>query len=118
VKHQIGTAVVALLFVLAARLLAGDQHPPAVLGASIAGVTAILSILGLGWAVHTRNPTSSALIVMGGLFLARIVLVGAGTLLVGRAGAVPYVISFFVPYFTLAAFEGAYVHSLRSGTTA
>jgi hypothetical protein len=118
VKHQIATAVAALLFVLAARLLAGDQQAPAVLGASIAGATAIVSILGLGWAAETRNPTQGALLVMGVLFLVRIVLVGAGTLLVGRPGAVAYVISFFVPYFTLAAFEGAYVHSQRGSGTA
>jgi hypothetical protein len=119
VSYPIATAVAALVFVLAARLLGGDQQAAAVLGASIAGAPAIVSIFGLGWAVRTRNPTQAALLVMGALFLVRIVLVGAGTLLVGRAGAVAYVIAFFVPYFALAAIEGVYVHSLRrSGTTA
>jgi len=120
VKHQVGTAVAALGFVLAASFLAGDQRAAAVLGASIAGWTALVSILALGWALRsTRNPTRYALVVMGSLFMVRIVLVGIGTVLVGRAGAVAYVVAFFVPYFALAAFEGAYVHSLRrSGTPA
>jgi hypothetical protein len=119
VKHQIGTAAAALLFVSAAQVLAGDQRAAAVLGASIAGVTGLVSIIALGRAVHsTTNPTRAALVVMGALFLVRIVLVGIGTVLVGRAGAVAYVVSFFVPYFSLAAFEGAYVHSLRRSDTA
>jgi hypothetical protein len=120
VKYQIGTAVSALLFVVVAELLAGDQRAAAVLGATIAGLTGLVSILALGRAVRsTRNPTRATLVVMGVLFGVRIVLVGTGTVLVGRAGAVAYVVSFFVPYFALAAFEGAYVHSLRrSGTTA
>jgi hypothetical protein len=38
---------------------------------------------------------------------------------VGRAGAVPFVIAFFVPYFAFTAFEGVFLHSLRRlGTTA
>ena len=108
------TAAAALGFVLAARLLAGEsQQAAAVLGASIAGFTAIVSLLGLGWALRTPHATRSALLVLAAVFGARILLVGAGTLLVGRAGAVGYVAGFFVPYFVLAALEGAYVHSLR-----
>jgi uncharacterized Tic20 family protein len=59
------------------------------------------------------------LAVMALLFLVRLVLVGVGTVLVGRNGAIAYVVSFFVPYFAFTAFEGAYLHSLRRlGTTA
>jgi hypothetical protein len=39
--------------------------------------------------------------------------------LVGRSGAVAYVVAFFVPYFAFTAFEGAFLHSLRrSGSPA
>ena len=119
-KHQVATALAALLFVLAARLLAGDQSAAAVLGASIAGSTALLSIVALGRAARSaRNSTQSALLVVVALFLVRLVLVGVGTVFVGKAGAVAYVVSFFIPYFAFTAFEGAYLHSLRrSGTPA
>ena len=113
-RHKLATAAAALLFVLAAQLLAGDQRAAAVLGASIAGSTAIVSIMGLGWAVQSsRNATRAALTVVAVLFGVRAILVGIGTVLVGRSGAVAYVVAFFVPYFAFTAFEGAYLHSLR-----
>jgi hypothetical protein len=107
--------------VLAAYLVSAHQHrTAAVTGASIAGSTAIVSILALGWAARSkRNATQAALAVVVVLFLVRLVLVGVGTVLVGRSGAVAYVVAFFVPYFAFTAFEGAYLHSLRrSGTSA
>lgn len=117
-KFQLATAVAAVLFVLAANL-AGEHRTAALTGASIAGATAVLSIYAMGLATRSRHGTQGALAVMAVLFLVRLVLVGVGTVLVGRAGAVPYVISFFVPYFAFTAFEGAFLHSLRRlGTTA
>ena len=120
-KHQVATAVAAVLFVLAAWVVSAQQHrTAAVTGASIAGSTAVVSIFALGWAARSKkNATQAALAVVVALFLVRLVLVGVGTVLVGRTGAVAYVVAFFVPYFAFTAFEGAYLHSLRrSGTTA
>lgn len=117
-KFQIATAVAALLFVLAASM-AGEHRTAALTGASIAGATALLSIFAMGRAIHSRHGTQGALAVMAVIFLVRLLLVGLGTVLVGRAGAVAYVIAFFVPYFAFTAFEGAFLHSLRRlGTTA
>ena len=117
-KHQVATALAAIAFV-AAAFLVGEPRTAAVTGASIAGATAVVSVFAMGWAARsTRNATRAALAVMAVLFLVRLLLVGVGTVLVGRAGAVAYVIAFFVPYFAFTAFEGAYLHSLRRlGTT-
>jgi hypothetical protein len=118
VKFQLATAAAALLFVLAASL-AGEQRGAALLGATIAGATGLISVYGMGRAARSRSATRGVLAVMAVLFLVRLVLVGLGTVLVGRAGAVAFVIAFFVPYFAFTAFEGAYLHSLRRlGSTA
>lgn len=118
-KFQVATAAAAVLFVLAASL-AGAQRAAALTGASIASATALVSIYAMGRAARDpRTATRTMLAVMAVLFLVRLVLVGVGTVLVGRAGAIAYVVSFFVPYFAFTAFEGAYLHSLRRlGTTA
>ena len=117
-KFQIATISTAVLFVLAAAL-SGEHRGPALAGAAIAGLTAVVSILAMGRATRSSLGTKGALAVMAVLFLVRLVLVGVGTVLVGRAGAVPFVIAFFVPYFAFTAFEGAFLHSLRRlGTTA
>jgi len=120
VKFQIATLAAAVLFVLAALLLAGEQRTAALTGATIAGATALVSIYAMGRAAHgARNATQAMLAVMVVLFLVRLVLVGVGTVLIGRAGAVAFVAAFFLPYFAFTAFEGAYLHSLRRmGTTA
>jgi len=119
VKFQVATAAAALLFVLAASL-AGEHRGAALTGATIAGGTALVSIYGMGRAAkHPGSATRNMLAVMALLFLARLVLVGVGTVLVGRAGAIAFVVSFFVPYFAFTAFEGAFLHSLRRlGSTA
>ena len=112
-KHQVATAAAAVAFVAAAWLV-GEQRTAAVTGAAIAGATAVVSAFAMGRAARSpKNATRAALAVMAVLFLVRLLLVGVGTVLVGRAGAVAYVIAFFVPYFAFTAFEGAYLHSLR-----
>jgi len=118
-KFQIATVATAIFFVVAA-FYAGDQRGAALTGALIAGSTAVISIFAMGRAARSpRSATKNALAVMAILFLVRIVLVGLGVAQVGRAGAVPFVIYFFVPYFAFTAFEGAFLHSLRRlGTTA
>lgn len=118
-KFQVATLAAALLFVLAAAS-AGEQRSAALTGATIAGVTALVSIYAMGRAAkHPRSATKTMLAVMAVLFLVRLVLVGVGTVLIGHAGAIAFVVSFFVPYFAFTAFEGAYLHSLRRlGTTA
>lgn len=119
-KFQLATIATAVLFVLAA-LAAGDHRGAALTGAAIAGATGVVSIFAMGRvAGDPRSATQNALAVMAILFLVRLVLVGVGTVLVGRAGAVPFVIYFFVPYFAFTIFEGAFLHSTRhsSGTPA
>ena len=111
-KFQIATVAAALLFVLAA-LVAGDPRGAAVTGAAIAGATAVASIFAMGRAARSpRNATKNALAVMAVVFLVRLLLVALGTVRVGRAGAIAYVVAFFVPYFAFAAIEGGYVHAL------
>lgn len=117
-KFQLATAAAALLFVAVAAM-SGEYRDAALAGATIAGATALVSVYAMGRAARTKNATRAALAVVAVLFLVRLVAVGVGTVLVGRAGAVPFVIAFFVPYFAFTAFEGAYLHSLRRlGTTA
>lgn len=118
-KFQVATLAAALLFVIAASM-AGDHRAAALTGATIAGATAIVSIYAMGRAARdARSATRTMLAIMAVLFLVRLVLVGVGTVLIGRAGAIAFVVSFFVPYFAFTAFEGAYLHSLRRlGTTA
>jgi hypothetical protein len=119
VKFQVATLAAALLFVLAAAM-AGEHRGAALAGATIASSTALVSIYAMGRASrHPGSATKTMLAVMAVLFLVRLVLVGVGTVLIGHAGAVAFVIAFFVPYFAFTAFEGAYLHSLRRlGTTA
>jgi len=119
VKFQVATLSAAVLFVLAA-FFAGEHQAAALTGATIAGATALVSIYAMGRAARTpRSATQTMLAIMAVLFLVRLVLVGVGTVLVGRSGAIAFVVSFFVPYFAFTAFEGAFLHSLRRlGTTA
>jgi hypothetical protein len=119
VKFQVATLAAALLFVLAAAM-AGEQRTAALTGATIAGATALVSIYAMGRAARDpRTATRTMLAVVALLFLVRLVLVGVGTVLVGRSGAIAFVVAFFVPYFAFTAFEGAFLHSLRRlGNTA
>ncbi len=117
-KHQLATAALALGFVLAA-LASGSYRRGALVGAAISGLTALASIVAMDrFARSGAKPVQRALAVMTVTFLARIVLVAVGTILVVRAGesAVAFVVAFFVPYFVFAAVEGAFVHSLNRGT--
>jgi len=117
-KHQLLTAAIAVAFVLAA-LAAGVHRRGALLGAAISGVTALGSIVAMArFARSGEKPVQRALAVMTVTFIARIVLVAVGTILVVRAGesVVAFVLAFFVPYFVFAAVEGAFVHSLARET--
>jgi hypothetical protein len=89
-------------------------------GAGISGLTALLSMFALGRAARWKKPMQGAVVVMATAFLARLVLVALGTVLVASStgGAVAFVIAFFVPFFVFAGIETAYVHSLRHGTGA
>lgn len=118
-KHPLVTAALAVAFVLAA-LAAGQAHRKgALIGATMSGVTALVSIVAMGlFARGGGKPVQRALAVMTGAFLLRILLVALGTFAVVRSGesVVAFVVAFFVPYFVFAAVEGAYVHSLSQGT--
>lgn len=116
-RHQLVTAVVAVAFVGLA-LASGAHRRGAVIGASISGLTAVLSILAMSRFARGSKPVQRALAVMTSAFLLRLVLVGVGTIAVARAGASVYgfVVAFFVPYFVFSAIEGAFVHTLSRGT--
>ncbi|HET9553479.1 MAG TPA: hypothetical protein VFP50_10970 [Anaeromyxobacteraceae bacterium] len=114
-KFQLATAAAALAFA-ALALAAGTHRLAALVGALVAGSTALASILFMGRAAsRSRKPMQGALLVFAIVFLARIVLVGAAAALVAKAGwnVFAFVIAFFVPYFVFTALEGAYLHSLR-----
>ena len=116
-KHQLATALLAVASV-ALALLAGGHRRAALVGATISGFTAVGSILAMGRAARSRRPMQAALAVMAVTFLARILLVAVGTILVARASedAVAFVVAFFATYFAYAAVEAAFLHSLRHGT--
>lgn len=116
-KHQIATVLLALLFVGLA-LASGGHRRGAVAGASIAGLTAIASVLAIGRTALGPNPVRRSLAVLVAAFLLRLLLVGLGTFAMVRAGegVGAFVVAFFVPYFVFAAVEAAYVHSLRHRT--
>ena len=117
---------IAALGAAAALLVAGvsgeAQRRPALIGAAAASLTAFGSLLAMGRFAGGRNPVKAALAVMVVAFLARIVVVAAGTVAVVHAGesVVAFVVAFFVPYFFFAAVEAWYVSSLgrRPGTPA
>jgi hypothetical protein len=116
VKLQLATVALALVFVAVAAML-GELRRAAMLGAAISGVTAITSIVWMGRAVRTaRKPTQAAFLVVTVMFLARLVLVGVGTLLVYGQGdqTVAFIASFFAPYFVFSALESYFVHTLKS----
>ncbi len=116
-KHQLVTAVIAALSV-ALALASGPYRRGALVGASISGLTSLLSILAMGRFARGSRPVQRALAVMTSAFLLRLVLVALGTVLVARSGENVYafVVAFFVPYFVFSAVEGAFVHSLSRGT--
>ncbi len=120
-KHHLLTVALAVAFVLVA-LASGAHRRGAVAGAVISGATAIASIVAIGRSVRGPKPLNRALAVVVVMFMARLVLVVLGVLLVHRAEAsIPgFVAGFFAPYFVFAAVEGLYVHSLnrRTGPTA
>lgn len=120
-KHHLLTAALAVAFVLVA-LASGAHRRGAVAGAAISGATAVASIVALAWFGRGPAPVKRALAVVVATFMARLVLVALGVVLVHRTGAsIPgFVVGFFAPYFVFAAIEGLYVHSLnrRTGPTA
>jgi hypothetical protein len=117
-RHLAQSVIVAALAVGLA-LVAGSNRRPALVGAAAASLTGVASIFAMGRAAAAGGKlVQRALAVMVVAFLVRIVLVGVGTVLVGRAGenVFAFVTAFFVPYFIFAAIEGAYVHALSRGT--
>jgi hypothetical protein len=119
-RHLLITALVAAA-AIGASLLAGPHRRGALVGSGTASFTAFVSLFLMGQSARTRKPLNAALAVMVLMFLARIVLVALGTAVTVRAGesVIAFIIAFFVPYFTFAAIEGWYLHSLRgTGPTA
>ncbi len=114
------TAAVAGVALVAA-LVSGPYRRGALVGASTVSVSAFASMLLVQRGARARKPLQAALLVMTLMFLARIVLVALGTVLVVRAGEsiIAFIVAFFVPFFIFAAIEGWYLSTLRGpGTTA
>jgi hypothetical protein len=106
---------------LAAALASGPYRRGALVGASSVSLSAFASMLLVQRGARSRKPLQAALLVMTLMFLARIVLVALGTVLVVRSGEsiIAFIVAFFVPFFIFAAIEGWYLHSLSGpGTTA
>ncbi|MFT3913374.1 MAG: hypothetical protein QM704_04540 [Anaeromyxobacteraceae bacterium] len=118
-KWTLATAALALLFVGVAAV-SGQHAKGALVGAGIAGVTGLASMLAIGKTAGARKPMQVALAIMTVGFLVRLVLVALGTVLVATRGesVIAFVVAFFVPFFVFAALEAAHVHSLRHGTGA
>jgi hypothetical protein len=116
-SHLLAAAGVAAL-ALGVALLAGDAARPALIGAAIASGTGIASLAAFGhFGKSAAHPVQKALLVFTAMFLARLVLVGAGVAAVARSNqsVVAFVIAFFVPYFAFTAIEGSYVSALGRG---
>jgi uncharacterized membrane protein YccC len=116
-RHLLLTTTVALI-ALGAALLAGPHRRGALVGAGSSSVTAIASLLFMQKGARARKSLQTALLVMVVMFLVRILVVALATAIVWRAGEsiFGFIVAFFVTYFTFAAIEGAYLHSLTRGT--
>lgn len=109
-----GITVVAVT----AAMLAVPYRRGALVGALTSSTTALASLLLMQRSPRAPKPLQAALVVMVLVFLLRIVLVGLGVAWVVRAGGnvFAFVVAFFVPYFTFAAVEGHYLHTLSRST--
>ncbi len=112
--HLLATAGVAAL-ALGLAFLSGDARTPALIGAAIASGTGLASLVAFErFGAVGPKPVQRALVVFAVLFLARLLLVGAGVAAVVRSqgSVLAFVVAFFVPYFAFTAIEGSYVASL------
>ena len=102
---------------LGASLAAGAHRRGALVGSITSSASGIVSLLFMQRGARARKPMQAALAVMALMFLVRILLVALGTVLVARSGesVVAFVVAFFVPYFTFAAIEAAYLTGLSRG---
>jgi hypothetical protein len=122
VKHQAAATLLAAA-VIGASLASGSYRRAATVGAGIASLTALASLLAMARTARgAGDQMKGALLVVVVAFLVRIVLVALGAALVGRAGesVFAFILAFFVPYFAFSAIEILFLHSLRHtpGTTA
>jgi len=114
VKFPLAAAVLAALC-LGLASVSGPYRFGALMGAAMAGLTGLASILALRFTARAARPVHLALAVVVAGFLVRLVLVALGTVAVVRAGAsvIAFVVAFFVPFFVFVALEAAYLHTLR-----
>jgi hypothetical protein len=108
-------AILAILVVGLALASGSTYRRGAAIGAGIASVTALGSLVAMvRSARRPENQLKGALLVMVVAFLVRIVLVAVGGALVGRSGEsiVAFIVAFFVPYFAFSAIEAMFLHSL------
>jgi hypothetical protein len=116
-RHLVLTLAIAAAG-LTAALVSGPHRRGALVGVASASLTAVASLFFMQRSARSAKPMKGAMAVMAVMFLVRIVVVALGTVIIVRAGAgvFAFIIAFFVPYFTFAAIEGWYLHSLSRGT--
>jgi hypothetical protein len=116
VRHQALAAALAVAFVGVALASGSSYRRGAAIGAGVASLTALASLLAMGRSARRAgHQMKGALLVMVVAFLVRLVLVAVGAALVSRGGesVVAFIVAFFVPYFAFSGVEAAYLHSLR-----
>jgi hypothetical protein len=116
-RHLTLTLVIAAACMTAA-LVSGPYRRGALVGSASASLTAIASLFFMQRGSRAAKPVKAAMAVMALMFLLRIVIVALGTVVTVHAGenVFGFIVAFFVPYFTFAAIEGWYLHSLSRGT--
>jgi hypothetical protein len=116
-RHLVLTLAIAAA-ALTAALVSGPYRRGALVGAASSSLTAVASLFFMQRGARAAKPLKVAMAVMAVMFLLRILVVSLGTVLTVRAGenVFGFIIAFFVPYFTFAAIEGWYLHSLSRGT--
>jgi hypothetical protein len=116
-RHLVLTLAIAVA-ALAAALVSGAHRRGALVGGVCSSVTAVASLAFMQRGARARKPLNAAMAVMVVMFLVRILVVALGTAIIVRSGesVFGFIIAFFVPYFTFAAIEGWYLHSLSRGT--
>jgi len=117
-RHFLLTAILALL-AIGATFVCGSYRHGALVGAFCSGVTALVSLLLMEKAgARTKGGLDAALMVMGIMFLVRIVVVALATVVVVRAedNVFAFLVAFFVPYFVFAAIEVAFLRAIPGGS--
>jgi hypothetical protein len=116
VRHLTFAAILAVVVIGLALASGSTYRRGAAVGAGIASLTALASLLGMARSARrAEDQMKGALLVMVIAFLVRIVLVAVGAAVVGRSGesVVAFIVAFFLPYFAFSVIEAMFLHSFR-----